>query len=137
MRSEHRFVALMGLLLAASGCAAQDEAPQSTRPGFSDVASFEATGEPRRCLPLRNTNLTPAGQNHVMARTGANSYFRNELRAACPALEQGRTIVLRANTGQICDMDVFEVIDPVSRISFGICSLGMFTPVTVPKGSRW
>lgn len=138
MFSEHRTIAAMAVLMLLAGCAGTDRpAGTSANNALSDVATFKASGEPRQCIPLRNTNLTPAGPNHVMARVNANNQFRNELRSACPGLDRGRVIVLRTNIGQMCELDVFEVVDPISGISFGVCSLGLFTPVEVPRGARW
>ncbi len=136
MRSE-QIMLLAGLALLAACAPASPPAAAAPAPGRVDVATFKATGAPRRCIPLRNTQLTGAGDNHAMARSGANRWWRNELRTRCPAMSRNHTIVLRTTTGQMCDMDMFEIIDPVSRMSFGSCSLGMFTPVEVPRGASW
>jgi len=135
MYSEKLLVA-MAMVVAVSGCAPKAEpaapgAPQSER---TDPATLVATGEPRRCIANRNVSTTPAGDSVLMFRTGANSWFRNDLRSACPAMNRNRVLVFRSASSQHCDMDRFDVVDPVSRMNFGMCSLGQFTPVEVPRG---
>lgn len=138
MPSEKPALALLAMLLALAGCAGGDRhSGTSGNAMLADVSTFKATGEPRQCVPLRGTNLTPAGDRHVMARVNASTQFRNELRSPCPGMNRNRTLVVRATGSQLCDMDVFEVVDPISGISFGVCSLGTFTPVEVPRGVRW
>jgi hypothetical protein len=72
-----------------------------------------------------------------MFRAGANSWFRNDLRSRCPGLRDDRVLVFRSSTSQHCELDLFEVVDRVSRINFGTCALGRFTPVEVPRDANF
>lgn len=139
---------MMGVAAAlfVSACAGKgaDGAPGTAAPAArtptaaeATVAGFAAKGEPRRCLQLRDTQLIPASEFHLMAREGANRWYRNDLRGRCVGLSRQNIVVLRAMTNQMCELDVFDVVDPVAQINFGMCSLGSFTPVDVPKGARW
>lgn len=131
MRSEK----LLFLLAAAVLAIAPVQAAKKER---TDPATLKATGEARNCIPSRsNVSTLPAGDKVLMFRTGASSWFRNDLRAACPRMGDGRVLVFRAAGSQYCDLDVFEVVDTLSRISYGVCSLGRFTPVEVPKGTNF
>lgn len=127
-------LAAFGLL---SACAYGSEPAQTTpREGFSDVSTFAATGEPVRCVSLSSTSLSPAGPNHVIARQGSRTW-RNELRGSCPTLSRDRVLVVRATGSQVCEMDSFQVLDTMTRTTFGTCVFGPFTPVEVPRGARW
>jgi len=104
----------------------------------TDPATLTATGKPRQCLPLRDIQQSrPVGDSVIMFRTGANRWFRNDLRAPCPNLRDDRILVFRASVGSICEMDTVDLVDSLSRMNFGFCNLGSFTPVTVPKGASF
>ena len=157
MRSERfrpRLVLAAALSLGVAGCAAstqtqaqaqtqtQTEAQSSesaaAQSDRTDPATLVATGEPRRCISSRNNVQTRAsGETVLMFRSGANSWFRNDLRGSCPVLNRDRTLIFRSVGSQYCEMDMFEVVDPISRISFGTCMLGRFTPVDVPRGTNF
>jgi hypothetical protein len=131
MRSEK----LLFLLAAAVLATAPAQAAKKER---TDPATLKATGEARNCIGTRNNVSTvPAGDKVLMFRTGANTWFRNDLRSACTRMGDGRTLVFRAASSQYCELDTFEVVDTLSRINYGVCSLGKFTPVEVPKGTNF
>ena len=137
MRSEtmHKAAAVM---LAAAALAAGAPAAAAGRPERTDPATLKATGEPVRCVQSRNVSSQPAGQNAIMFRASASRWFRNDLRGGCPMLRNDSVLVFRNSIGgQFCSLDMFEVVDPMTRTSFGTCSLGEFTPVKVPKGTRF
>lgn len=104
----------------------------------TDPATLTATGKPRQCLQVRDIQQSrPVGDSVIMFRTGANRWFRNDLRSPCPNLRDDRILVFRVAVGSICEMDTVDLVDSFSRMSFGFCSLGSFTPVTVPKGTNF
>ena len=104
----------------------------------TDPATLVASGKPRQCLPLRDIQQSrPVGDSVIMFRTGANRWFRNDLRAPCPSLRDDRILVFRASVGSVCEMETVDLVDSFSRMNFGFCSLGSFTPVTVPKGTSF
>ncbi len=133
MSSERRPLAAAFLIALAF---AQPTLAEKAPP--TDPATLKATGEPQACISNRaNVSSKPAGQSVLMFRTGANSWFRNDLRARCPSLRDDLILVFRSTGSQYCELDTFDVVDPFSRINFGVCSLGKFTPVEVPKGTRF
>lgn len=141
MRSDTLFssLAAVGAALALSACTAgAGVSTAASAPDRTDPQTLKVTGEPRACISNRaNVSTTPAGDSVLMFRTGSNTWFRNDLRARCPGLDRDRVLVFRSTTSQHCDMDLFDIVDRVSRINFGTCSLGRFTPVEVPRGSRF
>lgn len=129
-----RTIATMLLLAAGTvGPPARAEKPPKL-----DVATLEPSGEAMRCLGNNQIrNFRAVNDRYVMVDAGGNRWFRNELRGKCTGLTPNR-IIVRVNTmGQACELDVFRVVDPLSRIDYGLCSFGKFTPVTVPKGARF
>jgi hypothetical protein len=129
--SSEKLLLVVAALLAAGGADAKTKER-------TDPQTLKATGEPRNCINSRNNVSTvPAGDKVLMFRTGANTWFRNELRAACPRMGDGRALVFRAGNSQYCELDSFEVVDTLSRINYGVCTLGKFTPVEVPKGTNF
>jgi hypothetical protein len=122
---------ICALLLGAAPALAAEKAPRT------DPMTLKATGEPRTCIPNRaNISTKQSGDSVLMFRSGS-IWFRNELRARCPMMRDDRVLIFRTTTTQYCELDPFEIVDPVSGINFGICSLGQFTPVEVPKGTRF
>lgn len=130
MSSELRATLLALALLAASPAAAEKAPP-------TDPMTLKATGEPQTCIPNRaNVSTKQVGDSVLMFRQGSR-WYRNELRARCPWMRDDRILIFRTTTSQYCELDPFEIVEPVSRINYGICSLGRFTPVEVPKGTRF
>lgn len=103
-----------------------------------DVGTLEAAGPPVRCLGNNQIrNFRPVDDRYVMIDAGGNRWFRNALRGKCTGLSPNR-ILVRINTmGQACELDTFRVVDGLTRIDYGLCSFGKFTPVTVPKGAKF
>jgi hypothetical protein len=146
MPSERLIETAFALLLAAAvtGCSSDGttagaaSAPSDAATARTDPLALKTSGEPRKCIPNRsNIGTTPAGDSVLMFRTGSNSWFRNDLRGRCPSMRDDRTLVFRSASSQYCELDTFTVVDSVSRINFGICVLGPFTPVDVPRGARF
>lgn len=132
MRSEPLFL-LAALAMMASPASAE------SRHIKTDPLSLTAKGEPQSCLPnMSGVNTKPAGENVLMFQAGTNRWYRNELRGSCPGLALDRTLVFRNMTaGRHCDLDMFDVVDLTTGMRFGTCALGKFTPVEVPKGTRF
>jgi hypothetical protein len=130
MSSELRILLLAATLSAAAPAAAEKAPP-------TDPMTLKAIGDPQTCIPNRsNVSTKQVGDNVLMFRQGSR-WYRNELRARCPWMRDDRILIFRTTTTQYCELDPFEIVEPVSRINYGICSLGKFTPVEVPKGTRF
>jgi len=133
----HSRAAFLCLALLATPALSQ-ETPIPAADGRVDVKTLPATGKTRQCLPLRDVQQTrPVGADVILFRTGANRWYRNDLRSACPGLRDDRILVFRASAGSVCEMDIVDIIDGQSRMQFGFCGLGAFTPVAVPKGAKF
>ncbi len=127
---------IVGLLLLAMPLGVH-AAPKDEAAVTVDVRELPATGETRQCLAVRDVQQTRiVGKETILFRTGANRWFRNDLKSPCPGLRDDRILVFRASAGSICEMDVVDIVDGQSRINHGFCGLGRFTPVALPKGAK-
>lgn len=135
MSSEFPRLPAPALALAVALAFGTPAAAEKTPP--TDPMTLKATGESRTCIPARsNVSTKPAGEEVLMFRFGS-SWFRNELRARCPWMRDDRILIFRSTQNQYCELDQFEVVEPISQINYGFCALGRFTPVEVPKGTRF
>ncbi|MCG2842169.1 DUF6491 family protein [Sandaracinobacter sp. RS1-74] len=133
MRAIAAALVAAGLALGATAATAKDKTPPT------DPATLKATGEPRNCIPSNGVSTVKAGSDALMFRESANRWYRNDLRSSCPGLRDDRVLVFRNQTSgsQYCEMDSFDLVDTMTRTSFGSCTLGKFTPVEVPKGTKF
>lgn len=128
--------ALLAATLALGGASAVS-AKEKEPP--TDPTTLKATGEARNCISSMGVNTVQSGTSALMFRESASKWYRNDLRSSCPALRRDSVLVFRNQTSgsQYCDMDSFDVVDSMTRSSFGMCTLGKFTPVEVPKGTKF
>ncbi|WP_448582421.1 DUF6491 family protein [Thermaurantiacus sp.] len=136
MSSDLVIAALAAFLLATPALSrdrAAERAAESAR-----VAALPTIGEPRRCMLQRNIQETRMVDDRtLLIRESASRWFRVTLPESCTGIGDNRIIVWRAPTGQTCQGDPFDVIDAVSRISYGLCTMGAFQPVdNGPLASR-
>jgi hypothetical protein len=135
-RNRRLATAILAATLALGGATAASAKEKTPR---TDPTTLKATGEPRNCISGLNVNTVQSGTSALMFRESANKWYRNDLRNNCPALRSDRVLVFRNQTSgsQYCEMDSFDVVDTMTRSSFGMCTLGKFTPVEVPKGTKF
>jgi len=120
---------------AGTGAQAQGEAPPAQAQG---EAQIDRT--PEDCVVAeRITRNVALNDRQVVFFMRGNTYFRNDLDAACESLTAGETrLVLRfRNTGsakmaRVCDTDAFTVERQTSRIG---CGLGPFHPITAEEAA--
>jgi hypothetical protein len=140
MHSREKLLAglVVGALMAGGGVALAQNPPPLLPDGRLDVVALEAAGKPRSCVPRRDVQESrPFENSAIMFRTGANRWLRNDLKDTCPALDRNRALVFRSPIGQMCENDIVDVVDPLAKTNWGFCTLGQFTPVNIPRGSRF
>ena len=92
-----------------------------------------ATGPAINCLRSREiVGQTLVNQSVIVFEMRGHRYYRNDIAPACGALNPDRSIVTREYTSGICKGDIFQVFDPTSRIGYGACTFGPFTPYELP-----
>jgi hypothetical protein len=124
---------LAGLGLAAACTAnepadprvAQTQAEQLSRA----LAGYEPAGPPTSCVQLRDLRGNRSAGDAIIFEGATNStLYVNRPPGGCPSLDFGRALVTRSTTSQLCRGDIADVVDPVSRTTYGGCGLGDFEP---------
>lgn len=124
-----RILPFLPLLLAA-GCTAQPPVAPSQSDAARLVAALEGrtAGPPMSCVSQLNLRSSRSiGEAAILFDGPGGVIYVNRPPAGCPSLE-GRTMVTRTSTTQLCRGDIVNVIDPASRTEYGSCSLGDFVP---------
>jgi|SRR5436189_3711686 hypothetical protein len=80
------------------------------------------------CVNIRNLGGNRTVGDAIVFGGGMRRIYVNRPAGGCPDLEPGRSLHLRATTGQVCRGDIVTVVDHVSGTNFGGCGLGDFTP---------
>jgi hypothetical protein len=128
-----RILPLM-LLAPAIIAAAPDVPAEPQAPAPIGIAN----GTPRECLmtsQIRDTRIIDA--QTILFRIG-NDWFRNDLAVPCRNLGPSRRITQTTPQNQVCRGQAFQYFTatlPPPGVPLGSCIYGMFTPVTLPKGT--
>ena len=130
-------------LLAIAGCAtspADERRQQDMEADIDEILGYELDeaeyGEPRNCLSERQyRHFRALGDRHLLFEGRNDRQWVNVLRGRCPGLKDDSRFIMRQNmSGQLCDKDLFEVMDRFDPISSGAmgptCALGEFRPVS-------
>jgi hypothetical protein len=80
------------------------------------------------CVNIRNLGGNRTVGDAIVFGGGMRRIYVNRPAGGCPDLDHGRSLTLRATTGQVCRGDIVTVVDRLSGTSFGGCGLGDFTP---------
>ena len=125
-----RFTRVAATLLVAA-CATTPIAKGPPSPLLAGTVA----GKPISCLSPRTiTDQRIVSESTILFRAGR--WYRNDLRTACPGLDDRHTIIVRSYGSGTCEGDIFQVADLTSGTTYGSCSLGSFTPYNLPPGVR-
>ena len=127
--------ASVAMMLAACSTAPVQEtrSPRAAK-ALADALEGRVAGPPERCI--RNyptTQLQVIDDWTLLYREGSTVYVQNP-RGGCPGLGRGRTLVTRqVGTSQMCDGDINQTVDLLSRTGGAACVFGPFVPYTRPR----
>jgi hypothetical protein len=129
-----KLIAFAAVALCA-GCttASADEVAERQANGEAKLAAelrnYEQAGPPVSCVSQRNLGGNRSAGDAIVfdGNTSAVRYV-NRPAGGCPDLNFGRALIIRTTSTQLCRGDIATVLDPVSRIQYGGCGLGDFTP---------
>jgi hypothetical protein len=130
MKAALTTVALVALV---AGCAHQGGSQAKTAGEETAIASAlsgRIAGPPQTCVDLSSLGSNRSfGRNAIVFGSASDEVvYLNRPPAGCPELDASRALKTRTPTVQLCQGDVVTVFDPVSRVYFGSCALGTFTP---------
>lgn len=115
-------LALAAAMLAAGSTVAQEE---------SDAP--ERDMDKKHCVRVvAIDNIDIVNDDTLIFKMRGGAYYRNDLPHRCPGMRRTDTLMYRASTGMLCNVDIITVLDDWGfGFSPGVsCGLGMFTPVT-------
>lgn len=90
----------------------------------------------KQCINLRNIGGTRIADDRTLYYREGRQWYRNDIRGGCAGLRPDRAISSRTPSTRLCSGDIITVFEPSSRIEFGSCGLGDFTPVDGPPPTR-
>lgn len=108
-------------------------APATAAPDLARLLSGSVTGPAQHCIRQRDLRgQTIVNQSTIVFERGAGRYYRNDVGPACAALRPDRALITREVAIGICEGELFEVFDPISRANYGSCAFGPFVPYQRP-----
>jgi hypothetical protein len=127
-----RIFMLAAGVVALCACATASEPAQrsaSAQRQYDNLLAGKVAGKAEKCLPTyRSNDMTIIDDNTILFRDGRTVYVNHPL-GGCNNLHQsGRALVTKNFGPQLCRGDLATVIDNVSGIPVGACSLGDFVP---------
>lgn len=125
---------MRSLVLTLAVAATMPAAAALASPEGDRLLAATVTGPPIRCIHPRNIRgaQTIVNSSVITFGTGRRTGYRNDIVPACAALRPDRAIITRQYTSDICEGDIFQVVDTLSRVNWGGCAFGKFTPYELP-----
>jgi|SRR6478672_4147979 hypothetical protein len=121
-----------GAALASCTMSAQAPAPNmQAQTKYQQLLAGKVALAPISCLPTRKANdMQVIDENTIAFRDGSNRVYINHPAGGCNQLSQGHTALVTHQIGEEgpCRGDVAQVVDTLSHMTLGSCSLGDFTP---------
>jgi len=114
-----RALLLLGVMLASPAVAGPDR--------LASLLKGRVAQSPERCIiPDRGVQPEIIDGTALVYRDARYTYV-GRFKGGCPALREGRTIVTRSISGQICENDPVRIVEATGA-GFGFCTFEKFTP---------
>lgn len=112
--------------------AAPLDAKQQSR--LAQLLGDKVAGTQRSCLPnWRTHDMVAIDDSTLIFRESPGRVWLQKPKNPCNLLSMGPyALVTRSSIGQLCNGDIAQVIDTMSRTNVGSCVMGDFTPYTRP-----
>jgi hypothetical protein len=130
MEADMKQALLLLSLTLAAGCTAEGAVAPSESGGARLAAALEGRtpGAPMNCVSQLNLRSSrSAGEEAIIFDGPGGTIYVNRPPAGCPSLE-GRAMVTRSTSSQLCRGDIVTVIDTATGTEYGSCGLGEFVP---------
>ena len=124
-----RFYALCALAVIAA-CTRE---PVRTSPDDearlgAELRQYSPAGPPVACVSTRALRGNRSAGGAILFEGQGSRIWVNRAGGGCTRVGQGRALVTRTPSTQLCRGDIARVVDPVTGMDFGSCSLGVFEP---------
>jgi hypothetical protein len=130
-------IALAGVLMGGIAAAAVSEGPtERARARAARILEGRMALEPVSCVTqrlLRGNQTIDEGGAILFGGPTDTTVYVNRPPAGCPSLDNGRILVTRTTSSQLCRGDIAVVRDPSGGPEVGSCGLGDFTPYRRPR----
>lgn len=104
---------------------------------LNKLLAGRTAGKPVSCLPnSSNMRIQQFGERTLIYSDVGRTIWRNDPPGGCMGGGRGYAIITRTTTGSACRGDLATIVDQVSRIPFGSCALGDFTPYSLPQKGK-
>jgi hypothetical protein len=127
-------IALAAFALATGCTAASADQPAGMRTNTeaklaAELRNYEQVGPPVSCVNERDlAGNHSVGDAIVFNGRPSSRLYVNRPAGGCPDMGIGRALMIRTTGTRLCRGDIATVFDPLSRVAFGGCGLGDFTP---------
>ena len=97
------------------------------------VPAFAAPAAVKHCVALNRVDrIQPVDDRTIYYREN-QTWFRNDLEAACPGLDKTKSVSSRTPTQSLCAGDPVTVFRASDHVEFATCPLGEFTRADPPR----
>jgi hypothetical protein len=118
-------IALFAFGAASAAVAAPD--------GLAKALAGRTAGKPVSCINQKNIDSSTIVDGAIIYREkGGLLYVNRPDKGRCTILQPDRQLVTRTTVTQLCQLDNVRVVDMVSRMQYGSCTLGDFVPYAKP-----
>jgi len=134
-----RTIILLFAAIAVAGLASSDQTGAVTKAQkqaaedaarLAEALKGRVAGPPQDCVDQRDLRSQEGyGKEAILFSSDRHDMvYVNRPRNRCPNLDAGRAIKTRTSTSRLCRGDVVTVVDAMSGMQLGSCTLGEFTP---------
>jgi len=118
------------LAIAIPAVAAAPPAKEKER----DFLAGRVPGKPVRCIdPRSNQGPTVIDDKTILYNVTGRRVYRTGPVGACPSLRPLTTLIVEIRSGQLCQNDMFRVLQPGTTIASAYCRFQPFVPYDRPK----
>jgi hypothetical protein len=119
-------ILLIPLLLTACTASAPNSASNSSE--LARLLDGRVVGEPKSCVPMQQQDGLRAIDENTFVVERGRTLWVNRLPSACPGIRPFSTLIVRVHTGQYCQGDRVQALEPGASIPGPYCILGDFVP---------
>ncbi len=134
-----KIAVVVSMIVLATGCAARsgstaatdpDKAPMVAEEDLNKALAGRVAGPPQECVdePGLGGNQSYGRGAILFGDTTEKVVYVNRPPAGCPEIDSMRAIRASSSSTRLCRGYIITVFDPVTRMSYGTCTLGPFTP---------
>ena len=121
-----------------AGCSAAPPPPATPSPKqqarLAQLLDGKVAGTPRSCIPnWRTYNMIAIDDSTLIFQESPGRLWLQKPKNPCNLISAGPyALVTRDSIGQLCNGDIAQVIDTMSRTNVGSCVMGDFVPYVRP-----